>query len=554
MKQLSRSSVLVLGLGSSGLAMVRWCVRAGASVSVWDSRLGGAEALPNARLLTEQLPQVRLLAGAPGAAMLEGVDRILKSPGLSPADPRISGLLAEARSAGIAVQGELDLFIAALADLKAQRAYAPKLLAITGTNGKTTTTAMAAMLIASTGKQVAVAGNIGPTLLQTLAEQLDQVDAVDSAAVESILDPASAPVEADEASVAPPSLPDIWVIELSSFQLDGVSDFEPDAAAVLNISEDHLDWHGEMAAYVRAKAGIYGPPSGATVMIVNRDDPLVEAMIPAPVVAKGRAARPVQRRVIRFGLDAPRRPGDYGMVTENGMVWLVRAQDADETLQRGRRSAAVDEELFIQRMMPADALRVRGRHNASNALAALALADAIGCPLAPMLHALRDYGGEPHRLQFVASIGGVDAFDDSKGTNVGATVAAIDGLGSDRSPSRLVLILGGEGKGQNFAPLLAPLRRHARAVATLGRDAEVIETTLLPLTAAVDGGSAMPVRRHPTLDAATRWSFEQAEPGDAVLLSPACASLDMFRNYGHRGESFVQSVQALAADLGEVLT
>ena len=531
MMPLADTSVLVLGLGSSGLAMVRWCARVGASVSVWDSRLEGGDELPNARVLAEQLPQVRLLTGSLEAAMLDGVDRILKSPGLAPDDQRISALLAGAHAAGIVVQGELDLFIAALADLKTQRGYAPKVLAITGTNGKTTTTAMAALLIASTGKRVAVAGNIGPTLLQTLGEQIDAVDAG-----------------------AQPALPEIWVIELSSFQLDGVAAFEPDAAAVLNVSEDHLDWHADMAAYVRAKAGIYGPTSGATVMVVNRDEPLVEAMVPAPVVVKGRAARPVQRRVIRFGLGAPRQPGDYGLVNENGMLWLARAQDADDTSQRGRRNAAVDEELFIQRMMPADALRVRGRHNAANALAALALADAIGCPLAPMLHALRDYGGEPHRLQFVASIGGVDAFDDSKGTNVGATVAAIDGLGSDRAPSRLVLILGGDGKGQNFAPLLAPLRRHARAVATLGRDAQAIETTLLPLSETGDAGSAMPVQRHPTLEAATRWSFEQARAGDAVLLSPACASLDMFRNYGHRGDSFVQAVHALAVDLGEVLT
>ncbi len=558
MKSLAHSSVLVLGLGWSGLAMVRWCVRAGASVSVWDSRLGGGPGvacdLPNARLLAEDSPQVNLLAGSLDPTMLVGVDRVLKSPGLSPDDQRIGGLLIAARAAGIAVQGELDLFIAALVELKAQRDYAPKLIAITGTNGKTTTTAMAAMLIAATGKRIAVAGNIGPTMLQTLAERLDEVDAADvvDTVDAEVID--TSPDAHDEPAAERPLLPEIWIIELSSFQLDGVTDFEPDAAAVLNISEDHLDWHGSMSAYVGAKAGIYGPPTGPTVMIVNRDDALVEAMVPAQVVAKGRGARPLQRRVIRFGLNEPRQPGDYGLVTDNGMVWLARAQSADETMQLGRRGAAVEEELFVQRMMPADALLVRGRHNAANALAALALAEAVGCPLAPMLHALREYGGEPHRLQFVASIGGVDAFDDSKGTNVGATVAAIDGLGSDRAPARLVLILGGDGKGQDFAPLLAPLRRHARAVATLGRDAQAIETSLLPLTAAHEGGPVLPLQRHPTLEAATRWGFEQALPGDAVLLSPACASLDMFRNYGHRGESFVQSVQALAADLGEVLT
>ena len=191
--------------------------------------------------------------------------------------------------------------------------------------------------------------------------------------------------------------------------------------------------------------------------------------------------------------------------------------------------------------MPADALRVRGRHNAANALAALALASAIGCPLAPMLHGLREYAGEPHRVQWVATVGEVEAYDDSKGTNVGATVAALDGLGADKAPAKLVVILGGDGKGQDFTPLAAPLRRHARAVATIGRDAAAIE-------AVVDG---VPCQRHDTLEAAVAWCFEQARPGDAVLLSPACASLDMFRNYGHRAEVFVQAVQVLAHERGQ---
>ncbi|WP_418318688.1 UDP-N-acetylmuramoyl-L-alanine--D-glutamate ligase [Piscinibacter sakaiensis] len=578
MKQLASTSVLILGLGSSGLAMARWCARAGARIAVWDSRLASGEALPNAQLLAQELPQARMLDGALDAAALDGMNLVLKSPGLSPLDDRLAALLGAARAAGVPVQGELDLFIAALADLRADTAYAPKLIAITGTNGKTTTTAMTQLLVASTGRRVAVAGNIGPTMLQTLAEALaaaevavDEVteaDAEQSAettpadshagsdadaetGADAGIDPA-----ADRAARLAAALPEVWILELSSFQLDGVEGFAPDAATVLNITEDHLDWHGEMDSYVAAKAGVYGPADGATVMIVNRDDPRVEAMVPAPVAGKGRFAKPVQRQVIRFGLQAPRRPGDFGLLTDNGMVWLARAQDADPTLQRGgkRGAAADDEELFFQRMMPADALRVRGRHNAANALAALALAQAIGCPLAPMLHALRDYSGEPHRLQFVASIRGVDAFDDSKGTNVGATVAAIDGLGSDRSPARLVLILGGDGKGQDFTPLLPPLQRFARAIATLGRDAERVEQALRPLTEGADGAAALPLQRHPTLQAATRWCFEQAQPGDAVLLSPACASLDMFRNYGERGEVFVRAVHDLAADLGEVTT
>ena len=212
---------------------------------------------------------------------------------------------------------------------------------------------------------------------------------------------------------------------------------------------------------------------------------------------------------------------------------------ADPTEKRRRDE---EEEIHLQRLMPADALRVRGRHNAANALAALALATAIGCPLAPMLHGLREYEGEPHRVQFVAMVGEVEAYDDSKGTNVGATVAALDGLGADKSPSRLVVILGGDGKGQDFGPLAAPLARHARAVATIGRDAAAIE-------AVIEG---VPFQRHDTLQAAVAWCFEQARPGDAVLLSPACASLDMFRNYGHRAEVFVQAVQALAHERGQV--
>ncbi|HEX2009469.1 MAG TPA: cyanophycin synthetase, partial [Roseateles sp.] len=248
------------------------------------------------------------------------------------------------------------------------------------------------------------------------------------------------------------------------------------------------------------------------------------------------------RKVVRFGLDAPRGPGDYGLVDEGGMAWLVRAREADETLVVKRsKGEAKEDELSVQRLMPADALRVRGRHNASNALAALALASAAGCPLAPMLHGLREYRGEPHRVEHVATVRGVDFYDDSKGTNVGATVAAIAGLGADRAPAKLVLILGGDGKGQDFSPLREPLAAHARAVALIGRDAPAI-ASVLP-----DGLNA---QMHDTLEAATRWAFAQALGGDSVLLSPACASLDMFRNYAHRAEVFVAEVQGLANEEG----
>ncbi len=524
-------SILVLGLGDSGLAMARWCEQHGGRVAVWDSR----EQPPQAAALRSDLPDVRLMTGELPATALAGVQLVLKSPGLPPGDARIAPLLTEARASAIAVLGELDLFARALQDLRRSRDYAPRVLAITGTNGKTTTTAMTALLVARTGRRVATAGNIGPTLLDTLAAAL-------AAAL---------------ASTEP--LPQVWVLELSSFQLEGggfglnaSSGFEPDAAALLNITQDHLDWHGGMAAYGAAKGRVFGVvASGAaprTVMVVNSDDAAVEALAasaqPQPPAGKVKVRdRLPQRQVVRFGLDAPQAPGDFGLVVENGMAWLVRANPVDETLKRKKGEEA---EIHLQRLMPADALRVRGRHNAANALAALALASAIGFPLAPMLHALRDYAGEPHRVQFVGQIGDVEAFDDSKGTNVGATVAALLGLGADKAPSRLVVILGGDCKGQDFSPLVAPLQRHAAAIATLGRDAEAIEATIgthLP---------GVPLQRHASLEAAVAWCFDQAQPGDAVLLSPACASLDMFRNYAHRAEVFVQAVQALAAARGQV--
>ena len=519
MKHLQNITVLVLGLGESGLAMARWAARCGATVRVWDSRATP----PNAAALAEHVPAATVLRGPLDASAFDGVRLVLKSPGLSPHDPQIAGPLEATAATGVLVQGELELFAQALADLKAERAYAPKLIAITGTNGKTTTTAMTALLVEHCGKRVAMAGNIGPTMLQTLADALDALDAP----------------EVDAAD----TLPEVWVLELSSFQLDGVKGFEPDAATVLNVTQDHLDWHGSMPAYVEAKSRVFGK---AAVMVINRDDAQVERLVPEPVKVKGRNARPIEREVVRFGLDAPHRPGDFGLVVENDMAWLVRALEADETIRHARAKPGeeVAVELHIQRLMPADALKVRGRHNAANALAALALATAIGCPLAPLLHALRGYEGEPHRVEFIATIGGVDAFDDSKGTNVGATVAALLGLGADKAPAKLNVILGGDGKGQDFAPLAEGARRHARAVATIGRDAAAIEQAL--------AGAGVLLQRHATLEAATRWCFEQAQTGDAVLLSPACASLDMFRNYAHRAEVFVAEVRAIAAERGEL--
>jgi UDP-N-acetylmuramoylalanine--D-glutamate ligase len=523
-----------------------------------------------------------------------------------PNAPDVAALLAAADEQGIPVRGELSLFASALADLKKDMAYAPKVLAITGTNGKTTTTSLTAKLVERTGLRVGLAGNIGPTLLDTLAQALDaepekvvevceaavsaeaeeaqvqaesvsadvlpaeDVPAMDTdaqaeqierdAIALSIADedtPASLP--ADEApliTLAPPPpaapafevLPDVWVLELSSFQLDGVSNFEPDAAVVLNITQDHLDWHGNMAAYAAAKARIFGKTA---TMVINRDDPAVMAMVPPPEVIKsgvrGRPARVVHRKVVGFGLDAPTKPGDFGLVNEGGMAWLMRALEADPTFKPKKGE---EPDLVLQRLMPADALRIRGRHNASNALAALALATAIGCPLAPMLHGLREYRGEPHRVEHVATVGGIDAIDDSKGTNVGATVAALMGLGADLGSGKLVVILGGDGKGQDFGPLAEPLGRYARAVALIGRDAQAIGGVVAK--APTLSGEPLLSETHASLEDATRWCFAQAQVGDAVLLSPACASLDMFKNYAHRAQVFVETVQQLAADQGEL--
>jgi UDP-N-acetylmuramoylalanine--D-glutamate ligase len=595
MLHLQNLTVLILGLGDSGLAMARWCAQCGAQVRVADTR----QAPPQAATLAQDVPEASLHHGL-DLALLEGVNLLLKSPGLAPNAPEVAALLGAADERGIPVRGELSLFASALADLKQTRRYAPKVLAITGTNGKTTTTSLTAQLVERAGKRVGLAGNIGPTLLDTLrialalepedtqvSLDLQPVDAPDAADIALDASEASQVEASDQAMMAlpepqpgsdeapalpdddadaplteltppPPAepvfehLPEVWVLELSSFQLDGVTNFEPSAATVLNITQDHLDWHGSMQAYAQAKARIFGKHA---VMVINRDDPVVDAMVPAPEVVKsgvrGRPAQVIERQVCRFGLDAPRRPGDFGLVVESGMAWLVRAREVDPTIKR--RKGDPEEEIVLQRLMPADALRIRGRHNASNALAALALTTAIDLPLAPMLHGLREYRGEPHRVELVTTVAGVDAIDDSKGTNVGATVAALLGLGADLSPGKLVIILGGDGKGQDFGPLLPPVARFARAVALIGRDAGAIEQTLGQGGTLSDPmGAHIPVVRHDSLEDATRWAFDQAIAGDAVLLSPACASLDMFRNYGHRAQVFIDTVRDLALEQGDI--
>lgn len=507
---LQGQKILVLGLGDSGLAMARWCVRGGAEVTVADTR----DAPPQLATLQAELPQVRFIAGAFDAALVDcqELDAVYRSPGLSPAS--ISPILIAASARGIRAGGELSLYSLALRTLKAAQGYAPAVLAITGTNGKTTVTSLTRQLVERAGQSVAVAGNIGPTLLDTLSAHLDAG-----------------------------TLPEVWVLELSSFQLDGIDgagDFEPTAAVVLNVTQDHLDWHGSFAAYAGAKARIFG---STALMLLNREDAGVMAMLPEPVRVK--LQKPQQRTYTTFGADLPQRPGDFGIETVNGMVWLVRAQPADGTPQRRTRSAetqAEAESLHLQRLMPADALRIRGRHNATNALAALALAHAAGGALGPMLYGLREYHGEPHRVQSIGLLDGIEYFDDSKGTNVGATVAALAGLGADR---RVVVILGGDGKGQDFAPLAAPVARYARAVVLIGRDAPLIRQALLDTDVALLDAADMAQ--------AVQTAAQQAQAGDAVLLSPACASFDMFNGYEHRAQVFSTAVQALALDAGQIL-
>ena len=325
------------------------------------------------------------------------------------------------------------------------------------------------------------------------------------------------------------------MLELSSFQLHHTRTLAADAATVLNISQDHLDWHGDMAAYIEAKARIFG---AHTVRVLNRDDPAVMALA-SPLASS-----------VTFGADEAMQLDSFGLVAQHGMLWLSLAVPADDDGQKKRKKSDRSPlPVATSRLMPADALHIRGRHNAVNALAALALCRAIGLPLAPLLHGLREYRGEPHRVALVSTVAGVAYYDDSKGTNVGATVAALVGLGSEPGPggsAHIWLIAGGEGKGQDFSPLAEPVRRHARAVLLIGRDAGQIR-------AALDTTHGTEVIDCTTLEEAVQRAAAGAAAGDIVLLSPACASFDMFTNYGHRAQVFIDAVRELALARGEVM-
>jgi UDP-N-acetylmuramoylalanine--D-glutamate ligase len=496
-------NALVLGLGESGLAMALWLARSGARVRVADTR-ESPERLPALRL---SLPDAEFVAGAFSAELLQGVDFVTVSPGLAP-QRELAQIMPAAAAAGIPVWGEIELFAQALEALQAQQGYQPKVIAITGTNGKTTVTTLVGQLCERAGKTVRVAGNISPAALDVLRQVTDSG-----------------------------TLPEVWVLELSSFQLQTTFTLEADAATVLNVTQDHLDWHGDMPSYAAAKHRIF---AADTVRVLNRDDATVMRMASAT------------GQNVTFGTDAPLLNGDLGLNSERGVLWLASAVPAEEEgepkKRRKHEPAPPPVECMVKNLMPADALQIRGVHNAANALAALALCRAIDLPLAPLLHGLREYRGQPHRVELVSAIQEVEYYDDSKGTNVGATVAALIGLGKafTGAEQRLVVIMGGDGKGQDFAPLAEPVSRYARAVLLIGRDAPQLRAALQDSGVRLeDCGTDLP--------AAVKRASALAHSGDAVLLSPACASMDMFKNYAHRAQVFIDTVRDIALDAGQEL-
>ncbi|MFC5513168.1 UDP-N-acetylmuramoyl-L-alanine--D-glutamate ligase [Massilia jejuensis] len=497
---------LVLGLGESGLAMAQWLSRCGASVRVADTRTE-AQLAQRLAALRAAVPGAEFIGGEFTAALVEGVDFVAVSPGLAP-HKELACITPAAQDRNIPVWGEIELFAQALAALETERGYAPKVIAITGTNGKTTVTSLTGLLCRRAGLDTRVAGNISPAALDVLRAALD----------------------ADK-------LPQAWVLELSSFQLHLTFSLGADAATVLNLTQDHLDWHGDMAAYAADKARIFG---AGTTRVLNRDDAIVMGMA-APGVAQ-----------LTFGTGEPQEANSFGLVSERGVLWLAHAAALEESEKKpgkGRSKALAGEaapavDTVVNRLMPADALKIRGLHNASNALAALALCRAAGLPLAPLLHGLREYAGEPHRVELVATIDGIDYYDDSKGTNVGATVAALLGLGKafTGGDQQIVLIAGGDGKGQDFTPLAEPVARHARAVLLIGKDAPAVRAAIEP--------SGVPCFDLDDLPQAVRRAAGLARAGDSVLLSPACASLDMFTNYAHRAQVFVEAVREIGLEKG----
>ena len=447
--ELQGKRVLVVGLGESGLAMAKWLHRQGALVGVADSR----ETPPNVEALARVAPGAELRCGPFTAATFADAELVALSPGVAKAMPAIAALQ-------VPVISEIELFAAGVRE----QMPGSKIVAITGSNGKTTTTALTAHLLNGAGVPAVACGNISPSALDAL------MDAQDEGA-----------------------LPAVWVLELSSFQLETTFHLNAEAATVLNISEDHLDrYEGSLANYAAAKSRIF---QGKGAMVLNRDDDWS--------MANGRCGR----KMVTFGLGKAPRGLDYGI--------------ADGAICKGG-----------ERLLPLAELPIAGLHNAANAMAALALCAAVGVEADRLLPALKTFKGLPHRVEPVAEHAGVRYVDDSKGTNVGATLAAIEGMGR-----KVAIVLGGDGKGQDFSPLKAALEKHGRAVALIGRDAAAIETAI--------AGCGLPMRRVADMEEAVRWLAGEAQAGDCVLLSPACASLDMYRNYAHRAQAFIDAVKGL---------
>lgn len=440
---------LIVGLGKTGLSCARYLHAQGIALVVTDSRATP----PGLADLRAALPEVPVCVGGFQPALFASAAQLVVSPGVPISEPLIQAALAR----GVPVIGDVELFVRA--------AQAP-ICAITGSNGKSTVTTLLGLMAELAGRQVAVGGNLGEPALDLLADAVD-----------------------------------LYIVELSSFQLDTTSSLRAAASVVLNLSADHLDRHLDLDAYAQAKASIY---TGAQIAVVNRDDPAVVAM-PRDSATE-----------IGFTLGAPD-AGDFGLRTLDGAAWICRGDE---------------------RLMPAAEVAIPGRHNLANALAALALATACDLPFAPAREALQRFPGLPHRSELVAVQQGVRWYDDSKGTNPGATVAALDGLVPEGAAGRAVLIAGGDGKGADFSPLRPAVIRAARAVVLIGRDAPLIEQTL---------ADTVPILHAATMQDAVQRAAALAVPGDCVLLSPACASFDMFESYEHRGRVFAAAVRELAS-------
>ena len=452
-------TTLVVGLGKSGLSAVRALKALGATVAVTDSRVDP----PGLPALRQEFPDVPCHLGGFEPAAFAGAARLLVSPGVAVATPAI----AAAAARGVPVWGDIELL--------ARLTQAP-VAAITGSNGKSTVTTLLGLMAERAGLRAAVGGNLGtPALELWLREEGDRAQGTgrEPGAVHA---------------------PDLYVLELSSFQLETTHDLNARVATVLNISPDHMDRYRTLDDYIAAKRRVF---HGDGVMVLNADDPAVMAM-----AAPG-------RKVLRFTLDEPDESG-FGLRRDGGETWLARGRE---------------------HWTPASELKISGDHNLANALAALAMGHSLGLRQDAMLVALREFDGLAHRTTLVLEQAGVRWFDDSKGTNVGATVAAVRGF-----PGPVVLIAGGDGKGQDFAPLRAALTDKARAVVLIGRDAPLIAAAL---------GDSVPV--HPTMDMnqAVARAAQLAQPGDCVLLSPACASFDMFSGYEERGAVFAAAVRRL---------